>query len=289
MIIKVSVNVIYLHTHDLGDWLSVYGRQVDTPNLDSLARESSLFLNAHAAAPTCSPSRVALLTGQNPHSAGMLGLAHRGFAMARPEQHLANLLQSSGYETILCGIQHEFANQSSAGFPYQEVIGQIVRQPQESHDEFQERRDREIAKAAVDWLVNHRSDKPFFLSVGFFQPHRPFPARSPIDNPDTVQLPASLPEDRRVKEDVATLRTSIRLLDTAVGMVIDALKSTEHWQNSIVLFTTDHGIAFPLHKCRLTDSGTKVALTLRHPLLPTTHGQTVPGLVSQLDVLPDAV
>ena len=69
-------NIVYVHSHDSGRYLRPYGHNVPTPNLARLARQGTLFRNMHTAAPTCSPSRAALLTGQSPHQSGMLGLAH---------------------------------------------------------------------------------------------------------------------------------------------------------------------------------------------------------------------
>jgi len=80
-----------------------------TPYLQAFSGESVVFKNTFAAAPTCSPSRAALLTGQHPHQAGMLGLAHRGFTLGEKDHHIASILKRNGYETALSGIQHDFA------------------------------------------------------------------------------------------------------------------------------------------------------------------------------------
>ena len=73
-------NVIYLHSHDTGRYVEPYGYAVSTPNIQRLAEQGMLFRQAHNAAPTCSPSRAALLTGMCPHSAGQFGLVNRGLA-----------------------------------------------------------------------------------------------------------------------------------------------------------------------------------------------------------------
>src|SRR6188472_1598158 len=107
-------NVLYLHSHDTGRYLQPYGHGCETPNLQRLAEQGVLFRNAYSAAPTCSPSRAALLTGQSPHSAGMLGLAHRGFRLHDPTQHLAAVLRDNGYRTALAGMQHVYHGDASA-------------------------------------------------------------------------------------------------------------------------------------------------------------------------------
>lgn len=259
---------------------------METPNLEALAKESMLFTNAHSAAPTCSPSRAALLTGINPHQAEMWGLAHRGFSLTHPERHLASLLRDKGYETVLCGIQHEFSSCDTDGFPYDCVLGQVHRAEEEPMETFQRRRDIEVAEAACGWLKNKSGNGNFFLSVGFFQPHRPLlePDADLLDS--SVEVPEILPGEDCVRVDFQSLKTSVRHMDLAVGKVVRALKESGEWERSIILFTTDHGIAFPLHKCCLRDSGTRVAMMLRHPEMHATHGNRTDALVCQQDVLP---
>lgn len=72
-------NILYVHTHDSGRFLEPFGWNIKTPHVMRLVREGTLFRNAYCAAPTCSPSRVGLLSGMAPHSSNMLGLAQRGF------------------------------------------------------------------------------------------------------------------------------------------------------------------------------------------------------------------
>ena len=106
---KTPPNIVFLHSHNSGRFIEPNGHAVPTPNLMRLSREGALFRRAFSAAPSCSPSRAAFLTGQYPHCSGMLGLAHRGFALAQPERHLGRVLRSQGYETAVCGIEHTAA------------------------------------------------------------------------------------------------------------------------------------------------------------------------------------
>src|SRR5262245_56259592 len=84
------MNILYLSSRDAGRYLSPFGHPVPTPNLKKLASEGILFRNAFSAAPTCSPSRASLLTGQCAHQNGMLGLAHRGFSLDDYRHHLVH-------------------------------------------------------------------------------------------------------------------------------------------------------------------------------------------------------
>ncbi len=85
-------NIVYIHSHDTGRYIQPYGHAVPTPNLQKLAEQGVLFRDAHNAAPTCSPSRAALLTGQAPHSCGQFGLVNRGFQLRDREKHIAHKL-----------------------------------------------------------------------------------------------------------------------------------------------------------------------------------------------------
>src|SRR5450755_1802541 len=94
------LNILYLHSHDSGRYLSPYGYPVPTPNLRRLAAEGVVFRRAFSAAPTCSPSRASLLTGQCAHQNGMLGLAHRGFSMTDYRRHIVHTLRNAGYHSV---------------------------------------------------------------------------------------------------------------------------------------------------------------------------------------------
>src|SRR5512147_2788750 len=99
-------NILYLHSHDTGRYIQPYGHAIPTPRLQRLAEQGVLFRKAFSAAPTCSPSRAALLTGQAPHSSGMLGLAHLGFSLHDYRQHILHTLRQVRYQSVLVGMQH---------------------------------------------------------------------------------------------------------------------------------------------------------------------------------------
>lgn len=267
-------NVVYIHTHDMGRYISPYGYDIPTPHLQEFAGGATLFRRAFCAAPTCSPSRAALLTGQTAHEAGMLGLAHRGFQLAHPERHLAAYLRRHGFYTALCGIQHEFEDNAPDLLPYNDVVTGRG-----------EARDETNAAAAVAFLERPQ-ERPFFLSLGLFYPHRPFlPADYAVDDPANIQPPEPLADTEAVRRDMADYHHTVRLSDRLIGDVLAALRKGGHDRDSLVIITTDHGIAFPLMKCNLTDHGIGVTLMLQAPGNPSA-GQAIDGLVSHLDIYP---
>ena len=118
-------NILYIHSHDTGRFTSPYGYSVPTPHLQHLASEGVLFRQAFCAAPTCSPSRASLLTGECPHSNGMLGLVNRGFAMtASGYQHhiIHTLRREAGYYSALIGLQHIAKDPHTIGYDHVEVF-----------------------------------------------------------------------------------------------------------------------------------------------------------------------
>ncbi|MDI9469184.1 MAG: sulfatase [Bacillota bacterium] len=275
------MNIAYLHTHDSGRYLQPYGYAVETPAIQRLAGESTLFRNAFSAAPTCSPSRAALLTGTWPHRNGMLGLAHRGFSLSHPEWHLAHYLRENGYETVLSGIQHEAADRESLAY---ERILDAGGQTDPAGTESGMERDLRQAQLAGQYLRTRTEDeRPFFLSMGLFATHRPYP--EPDINPDYVRPPAHILDNPANRRDMAAYLTSARHADRCFDIVLQALKESGAEQNTVVILTTDHGIAFPEMKCKLTDSGIGVTLMLRYPGNPSA-GNVCDALVSQIDVFP---
>ena len=267
-------NIIYLHSHDTGRFISPYGHALHTPNLQKLAEGGLLFRQAFCAAPTCSPSRAALLTGQAPHSAGMIGLAHRGFALHDQTQHLAHTLKSAGYRNVLAGFQHVAAGEDV------EKLGFDVLCDAKNGAE----------NNAVEFL-NGKPQEPFFLDVGFSETHR-FGAHFNRENGTPVQkgdnrfalVSPHLPDNEITRADFADYAEAAQILDAKYGLVLDALERNNLAENTLVICTTDHGIAFPGMKCHLTDRGIGVLLIMRGPQMP--RGKVCDALVSQIDIFP---
>ncbi len=270
---RMRPNILYLHSHDTGRYIESYGYGVRSPNLQRLAEGGVTFRRAFCAAPTCSPSRASLLTGQSAHSSGMLGLAHRGFHLNDPSQHIATTLRDAGYETVLAGVQHVTSGDPS-GLGYTTV-------PSGTHENT-----GATVRAAVEAIQHAAShpDQPFFLDAGFFETHRPFPD-APEKTARYVSPPPPLPDTAHVRQDMAGYQKSLTDLDNAYGEILDTLDSTGLADTTLVIATTDHGIAFPWMKCNLTDHGTGVLLIMRGPG-GFSGGQVNDAMVSHLDLYP---
>jgi len=263
-------NILYLHSHDTGRYIQPYGYDVPTPNLQKLAAEGILFRQAFDAAPTCSPSRAALLTGHCPHNNGMLGLAHRGFSLNDYQQHIVNWLRPHGYRSALAGVQHIAKDPKVIG--YDEIL--VTRNNHAA----------EVAPAAVRFLQGHPKE-PFFLTVGFQETHREFAAPGPRDDERFTAPPAPILDTPATRRDMAAFHATARVMDEGIGAVLDALASSGLAENTLVISTTDHGIAFPAMKCNLTVHGTSVYLIMRGPA-GFNGGRTVNAMISQMDLYP---
>jgi N-sulfoglucosamine sulfohydrolase len=265
-------NVLYLHSHDTGRYVQPYGYPVPTPNIQHLADQGALFRQAFCAAPVCSGSRAALLTGQCTHATGMLGLAHRGYRLHHPERHIAKVLGDFGYWTGLVGEQHVSADPGDLG--YDQVV------------DLDSTRVSDVAPAATK-LIGTRAQEaaPFFLSVGFFETHREFFEPSSIRDVLYSRPPENIPDNAQTRRDMASFRASARALDQGVGTVLNALEENGLADDTLVILTTDHGLAFPDAKCTMYDRGIGIMLLMRGPG-GFERGRVYDAMVSHLDLYP---
>jgi arylsulfatase A-like enzyme len=228
-----------------------------------LARESLLFRHCYCAAPTCSPSRAALLTGQNPHTNGMQGLASRGWQLNDYNHHLVSYFNKQGFVTALCGIQHEAPNYQMIG--YQEIIGNQDFNMDETENS-KENWDYDNTAEACRFINRAAGGlKPFFLSMGWFNTHREFPSAQKDINPDYLQPAAPLYDCDINRQDMADYHESVRVVDKCLGNIMETVKKAGIWDNTMIIMTTDHGIAFPNMKCTLYDTGIGVGLMIHLP------------------------
>ena len=281
------MNLLYLNTHDIGRYLNIYGYDVETPNLNQLAKEGMLLRNMHCASPTCSPSRGVLLTGQYPHNNGLIGLAHRGFDITDKKKHLAAFLSQQGYETVLAGVQHEIRSRSESALGYEKVLNpEAYYQKGIRQEEFLTMQDEMAAEVAVLYLKSReKTDRPFYLAVGYGCTHREYPDLPQGYNCSYIMPPKGIPDQAGARQDMARLKIAIERLDRYCGKIIDTLKAIGEYENTVIVFTTDHGLPVPKAKCTLYDDGTGVAMMIKAPGV-TKAFQSSDALLSQIDFYP---
>jgi arylsulfatase A-like enzyme len=271
-----NTSVLFFTCHDLGQHLGCYGQTtVNSPALDGLALAGVRFEQSFCTAPQCSPSRASLHTGRYPHSTGVLGLAHPpfGWRLDPNERHTAQLLRAAGYSTTLVGMQHLVEHGSEPDLGYQRVLPVAPAYAE--------------AESAIALLRDFaRQDKPFYLEIGFEEPHRPYDFGGA--QPDTsrgVAIPPYLPDAPESRQDLAAFQGAIRQMDDGVGRILRALDDLGIADQTCVIFATDHGAAMPRAKCTLYDPGIEVALLWRWADA-LSAGRVVSEMVSNVDVTP---
>ena len=285
---KVSTmqrNVLLIISDDQGLDMGAYGsKSVKTPNLDKLAATGTLFTQGYATVSSCSPSRSVIFTGLYSHTNGMYGLAHdvHNQHLLDGVQTLPALLKQHGYTTALVGKKHILP---SDALPFDQEL-----EPEQSGV-----RDVAAMAKAAGGFFRQTSGKPFFMAVGFSDPHRdsvnfgnskdwPGVKTCKID-PDKVEVPAHLPNVPAVRKDLAEYYQAVNRLDTGVGLLLQELKASGHDRDTLVIFLSDNGRAFPGAKTNLYDDGIHLPLIVYDPTRPI-KGKQNDGMVSWIDIVP---
>ena len=241
-------NVLVIIADDWGyPHAGAYGDAVvRTPTFDRIAREGTLFRNAFAAAPSCTPSRAALLTGRAPHELAEGGNLW-GFLPARFDVY-PDLLERSGY---------------AAGFtrkgwgPGNFEAGGRRRNP--AGQQF---------PSFEAFYAQVPEGTPFAFWFGSSDPHRPYEPGSGAASgltPERVEVPGFLPDTREVRHDILDYYSEIERFDREAGAIIRRLEQDGRLDNTIVVVTSDNGMPFPRAKANLYDAGTHVPLAIRFP------------------------
>lgn len=249
ILVAIADDWSWMHAGAYGD------PAVRTPTIDRLAREGMRFTHAYVAAPSCTPSRAALLTGQYPHrldeGSQLWGFLPGRFAVY-PE-----LLAAAGY--------HAGSTRKGWG-PGQLAPGGRTQDPAgRKHDDF------------AAFMGTRPAGAPFVFWFGSQDPHRPYEAgtgaRAGID-PARVAVPPFLPDTPEVRADIADYLFEVERFDRELGEIVAALERTGELDNTLVVVTADNGMPFPRAKATVYDGGTRVPLVVRWP------GQVRAGAVS---------
>jgi N-sulfoglucosamine sulfohydrolase len=229
---------------------------VRTPTFDALAREGVRFTHAFAAAPACTPSRAAILTGQAPHR-----LAEGAQLWSHLPARFAvypDLLEARGYTVGHTG---------KGWGPGAVEPGGRTRNPAGPRFE-----------SLAEFLARRPAGAPFAFWFGSTDPHRPYEAGSGARAglvPARVVVPPFLPDTPEVRADVADYLAEVERFDRDLGTLLATLEQAGELARTIVIVTSDNGMPFPAAKATLYDGGTRVPLLIRWP----GHGR--PGFVSQ--------
>lgn len=294
---------------------------VRTPNIDRLAAEGILFRHTYANVPVCCPARAILLTGTYPHRNGMIA---NDLRLRESEVTLAEILAAEGYHTGFIGKWHLDGGPREPGFVPPGPRRQgfefwAAHECQHRHFEPVYFRDTpepiRVTKFepeascdfAVEFLKSQPKDRPFFLAVQMGPPHDPYGAPEKymqMYDPGKLTLPPNWiagSEERRPlppnspyvpvggREEIAAYYAAITALDDQVARLLQTLKETGQDENTIILFTSDHGDMLGSHGLRRKrkphEESAGVPGIIRWPArVPA--GQLVDTLFSHVDMAP---
>lgn len=275
----ISDDQSFAHTGVNGDPV------VKTPAFDRIAREGLRFTRAFCDAPTCGPSRSAILTGQHIWRLEEAGNIHSTLPakFATYTQQLAQAGYSVGYT----------GKGWSPG-----RLGPGGRSTNPAGRQFNQRNCKPPFKAirATDYAANFKNflaevpnDQPFCFWLGTSEPHRGFQqgaGKLTGKDPAKAIVPPIFPDNEIVRGDILDYLVEIEYFDTMVARAIALIESRGELDNTIVVITSDHGMPFPRAKASLYDAGSHVPLAIRWPTGIKDAGRDVGSLVNLSDLAP---
>lgn len=252
------------------DWsfphAGAYGdKVVRTPHIDAMARDGATFINAFAASPSCTPSRAAILTGRFPHAleqgASLWGSLPEKFA------NYATILQEAGYHVGISGKGWGPGNFKAGGYDHNPAG--------KTYEDFEV------------FLEDRREGKPFSFWFGSQNPHRPYEKGSGSSSgldAQRVSVPAWLPDTPEVRNDILDYYFEVEQFDRQLGALLDLLKSSGEYDNTLIIITGDNGMPFPRAKANVYDAGARIPLIMHMPGMISS--MKVDHLVSLTDIAP---
>jgi uncharacterized sulfatase len=270
------------------DWswphASIAGTEgIHTPAFDRIARDGILFTHAYCSAPSCTPSRGALLTGQYHwrlgQNANLWSTLDAGFEV------YPDLLEEAGYKVGYTGkgwgpgmYQKGGRNRNPAGPQFNEKT--IDAPPGISRVDY--------SGNFKAFLGKKTAGQPFCFWFGAFEPHRVYAPGSGLEqgkDPAQITVPLCLPDDETVRKDIIDYYSEIEWFDSQLGQMIQHLEEFDLLEQTIIIVTSDNGMPFPRCKSNLYDLGTRVPLAI-FMASNRKEGRIVEDLVSLTDLAP---
>ena len=255
---------------------------VATPGFDRVASEGVRFRNAYAPAPGCSPTRAAFLTGRHIWMIEQAGTHASSF----PAKYVSyqDLLEDAGYAIGYTGKpwgpgrwEKSGRTRNPAGPPF---MKRTLEPP------YQGIRDWDYAGNFEDFYERKPEGQPFSFWVGGSEAHRVFERgawKAAGKSLEDAEVPPFLPDTPEVREDLLDYAVEIEWFDAHVGRILDYLESKGELDNTLVIFTSDNGMAFPRAKANLYDYGIHMPLAVRWAG-PGRAGRTVEDIVQFVDL-----
>jgi len=264
MVTTERPNIVFVFADQMRAQATGYGGNdyVQTPNLDRLAAESIEFRTGVTGCPVCTPYRACLLTGRYPLSHGLFLNDAR---LSENETSIADVLSQNGYDTGYIGKWHLDGPERSGftppgprrqGFDFW-AVGNCT------HDYMHSLYYRDTpeplywdgydahaqTRMACDYVKEHGSERPFCLFLSWGPPHNPYQAvpKEYLSRYDPETVPVRPNVDDADREALAGYYAHVSALDAAIGWILDAIKESGQADNTIFVFTSDHGDMIQSH------------------------------------------
>ena len=272
----------WLHTSIAGD------KVIKTPAFDRIAEEGVLFNNAFVSCPSCTPSRTAILSGQDIWRTGEGGLLMG--AIPKDIKLFTHILNDNGYHVGYTGKGWAPGNWEYLGLDREPLI-----------KEYNDRLEMEIAYGIdkrnytanfKDFLQDRPKDSPFFFWFGSTEPHREYQygigEKEANLKSGEIEVPPFWPDNEIVRKDILDYFYEIMWYDSHLAGMIYELEQAGELENTIIIVTSDNGMPFPRAKANLYDCGTHMPLAIRWGE-KVKSGRTVDDLVSLTDLAPTII
>lgn len=293
-------NIIFIIADDLSPTLGCYGDRVaQSPHVDALAKDGTRFVNAFATTASCSASRSVVMSGLHNHKNGQYGHAHHFHKFTSfpnvVSLALPRVIANAGYRTAQAGKYHVAPEEV---YHFEQYING------------NDRNAVELAEKCRQFISDKSDARPFFLYFGTSDPHRgggtdktsmlehapdlfgnkpnkgAFPGVNEVYfDPAKVPVPAFLPDTPECRAELAQYYQSCARVDQGVGRLIDILKSHDLYDKTLIVFTSDHGMAFPGAKTNVYEAALKVPFVVRNPY-DAQRGVVSKALISHVDITP---
>ncbi len=268
----------WLHTSFEGD------PSTNTPNFDRVAREGVYFTHCFSACPSCTPSRSAILSGQDIWRLRQAGVLYGTIPPEIPLFPLA--LEDVGYHVGYTGKGwvpgDPYAlglKRSPIGKEYNDVLDRLV--PVGINDQ-------DYTENFKQFLAERPDGTPFFFWFGCKEPHRVYEdgiGRRVGKQTADARVPSFFPDEETVRSDILDYCVEIEWFDRHLGKMLDMLEWIGELDNTIVVVTSDNGMPFPRCKTTLYDWGVRMPLAIRWgDEVPS--GRTIDDFVSLTDMAP---
>ncbi len=293
-------NIIFIITDDESPTLGCYGDPIAvSPHVDRLAADGTRFTRAYATTASCSASRSVVMSGLHNHHNGQYGHTHdfHKFESFRNVVSMAlpRVLANAGYRTAQIGKYH-VAPEEVFHF--------------ETYLQGNPRNAVAMAEASRNFIADKDEERPFFLYFATSDPHRGggtdqtysgdlkpdlfgnLPERGVrpgveevFFDPAKAVVPPFLPDTPESRSELAQYYQSCARIDQGVGRLIEILEENDLYDKTLIVFTSDHGMAFAGAKTTIYQGGLQVPFVVRNPY-EENRGVVSTAMISHVDITP---